>query len=106
MVRDNKRRFSRFHGELKAQYFLKEHKASWKECTVTNISRKGAGIRFHPGEKINVGSTIHLEIFLPTELEPLAVEGVILRIDQAGNNLVGSIELTKLLDENQWSKIG
>ena len=106
MVRDDdERRFSRAHTQLKAQYFLKGQKGTLKECTVTDVSRKGMGIKFHTSETINIGSTIYLEVFIPTALDPLNVQGVIRRVEKEGDTLTGSIELTKLLDDTIWGKL-
>lgn len=93
---ENRRRFSRFDTQLKAHYFLKEKKGSRKECTITDVSRKGMGIRFYTHKEINIGSTIFLEISIPTEAEPVNVKGILKRIDQGENNFFGGIEWDRI----------
>jgi hypothetical protein len=77
---------------MKAQYFLQEKNKGWEECTVIDISRRGMGLRFLTNEKISVGSTLHLEISMPTELETINVKGILKRINQRGNDCIGGIE--------------
>ena len=89
---DNRRKFSRFGTHMKAQYFLQEENKGWEECTVIDISRRGMGIRFFKNEKISVGSTLRLEISIPTELETINVKGILKRINQSGNDCIGGIE--------------
>jgi len=102
---EDRRGFSRFDTQLKAQYFLKEKKGGWEECTIINVSRKGMRIRFHPSEKIIVGSTIHLEIFVPTELEPISVKGILKRVEQEEDNIIGRVKLTEVLDEDKLARL-
>ena len=89
---ENKRKFSRFDTQMKAQYVLKGKKGGRGECTVVDIRRKGMGIKFRTPEKINLGSTIRLEISIPTELEHINVEGILKRINQKEKGFIGGIE--------------
>ncbi|MCK5009387.1 MAG: PilZ domain-containing protein [Deltaproteobacteria bacterium] len=89
---ENKRKFSRFDTQMKAQYVLKGKKGGRGECTVVDISRKGMGIKFRTPEKINLGSTIRLEISIPTELDHINVEGILKRINQKEKGFIGGIE--------------
>jgi len=89
---ENKREFSRFDTHLKAQFCLKGNTGDVKTCTVLNISRKGMGLQFHTPEKIRVGSTIHLEITVPTSPEPFSVEGTVKWIHQKDHDSISGIE--------------
>ena len=89
---ENRRKFSRFYTQMKAQYVLKGEKGDWGECTVVDISRKGMGIKFRTPENINLGSTIRLEISIPTELDHINVEGILKRINQKEKGFIGGIE--------------
>jgi len=102
---EERRRFSRFPSQLKAQYFVQEKEGGRGKCTIINTSRKGMGIIFHTGEKISEGSTVHLEVFVPTELEPINVKGVLKWIVEGGNDFVGGVELTKILDDVKFAKL-
>ena len=80
-----KRRFTRFTTQLNGQYFLKEMKKGWQECTITVVSRKGLGAEFHTREIIKPGSTAQIEISVPGELEPITVKGILRWIKKKGN---------------------
>lgn len=102
---DNRRRFSRCDTQFKAQYFFKEKKGGWAECTVIDVSRKGLGVKFQNCEKSDEGLTIHLEIYVPTEVEPVSVKGVLKRVKQEDGDFIGNIELTEVLDEDKWARL-
>ena len=100
------RTFRRFDTtNLKANYFAKEGKTSWKECTINKVSRKGIGIIFHTDEKINAGSTLDLKIFISKELEYFTVKGILKWIEERENNFIGGIELTEFLSETEWIQL-
>ncbi len=102
---ENRKIFHRFQVEMKGRYFLEEKEDEWKECTVINISREGMGITFLTHEKIDVGSSIHLEMFIPTELESIRVKGTVKWREEKGNAFVGGIGLTRILDKSEWAKL-
>ena len=89
---ENRRRFSRFNTHLKAQYFLDEKKGEGKKCTITNISRRGMGIRFHTRDTIDIGSTIFLEISIPEGKEPINVKGVLKQVNWKGSDFFSGVE--------------
>jgi Tfp pilus assembly protein PilZ len=89
----------RFDTDLKGRYFIKELGQRWGNCTVFDVSRTGMGIKFHTPETIDVGSTITVEIEVPSELEPMSVKGILRWIKPADNEFLGGIELTEVLDE-------
>jgi hypothetical protein len=64
------------------------------------------GIEFHASEEINVGSTIHLEIFVPREFKTVCVKGKLKWINQRRNDFVGGIEWYRInreaLDEDKF----
>ena len=92
---ENRRKFSRFYTQMKAQYVLKGEKGDGGECTVVDISRKGMGIKFRTSEKIKAGTTIIFEIFISGELEPISVKGTVKWSKQGGEYFVGGIRLTE-----------
>ena len=89
---ENKRRFGRFDTYLKAHYFLEEKRGDGEKCMITDISRRGMGIRFHAHDEITIGSTIFLEIAVPEGLEPVNVKGVVKHIKRRGDNFFGGVE--------------
>jgi hypothetical protein len=94
---EDRRRFTRYQTHIQAQYFLKEKKDSWEECTIIDVSRKGMGIVFLTPENIDIGTTILLEIPMPTGLEPIHIVGILKWIKQSGNCFIGGIESTEIL---------
>jgi len=101
----NRRRFSRCLTQLKARYCLNERRKDWKECAIFNISRSGVGVKFYSGEKISIGSTVHLEITIPMELMPIEVKGKLKWIKELENDFIGSMELTEVMDDAKWAKL-
>ena len=57
------------------------------------------GITFHTTGTIPIGSTINLEITVPSQLEPMSVRGTLQWIKQENNEYSGGIELIEVLDE-------
>ncbi len=94
-----KRRFDRFLVQREAKYFSQGGLGNWQECTISNVSRKGMKILFH--ERINVGSTICLDIPDPG----FSIYGIVKWIEERGNDFIGGIELTKMLDDEKLSKL-
>ena len=102
---DDRRRFGRFDAQLEAQYFIKEKRGGSGRCTIIDVSRKGVGIKFSKHENINAGSNIHLEVTVPTELDPVSIRGVLKYIKQEGDNFIGSVELNEVLDEEKFAML-
>jgi c-di-GMP-binding flagellar brake protein YcgR len=103
---DERRRFGRFDTQLEAQYFIKDKKGGSGKCTIIDVSRKGMGIKFSKHENIHAGSNIHLEVTVPTELEPIGIRGVLRHIKQRGDDFIGSVELNEVLDEVTFGRLG
>ncbi len=103
---ENRRRIYRFFPPfLNAQYFSREGKGSREQCAIFNISRKGVGLKFHTGKTINIGSTIHLEMYVPGQSEPINLKGTLKWIEKEGNDFIGAIELTEALGDATWAKL-
>ena len=94
-----RRRFKRFDTQRRAHYFLRNGGGAWKGCTVINVSRKGLGIRCRTHEKITVGSTVLLKVFLSAGREPTSIIGMIRWIRKRKNDYIGGIESVKVLDD-------
>ena len=103
----NRRRFSRIETLLEARYVQKGNKRDWGKCTIIDFSSKGMGIEFHTSKEI--GSTVHLEVFVHTEADPVCVEGELRCINQRRNDFVGGIEWChinrKALDEDKFASL-
>ena len=87
----DKRKSKRFIINLSARFFIKEKTGGWKECTVINISRSGAGLEFYTADKIDIGS-VHLKIFTPKAIEPIDIEGIVRWVKQGKRDFIGGVE--------------
>lgn len=96
----DRRRFKRFAIQRKARYYLTEGSGCWKECTITSISRQGLGIRLRAGEKIKVGSTLVLRVFVLAEKEAASVIGIVRWIRTGNDDVIGGIESMRVLDDD------
>jgi len=103
---ENTRKLERYPIQREARYFLKEGKGEGQECTIINFSRSGMGIIFHSNEEINVGTLIRLEIPVPKSSEPINARGVLKWFERKENDLIGGVELTKILSDVKFSKLG
>jgi hypothetical protein len=50
-------------------------------------------------------TSIHLDMFVPRESEPVNVKGILKWREERGNAFIGGIELTKILDKIEWTKL-
>lgn len=98
---DKKKAHARFTMQLEAKALL----TGWTQCSIFDATPQGIGIKLQTIETINVGSTIYLEIFVPKELEPIGLKGILVRIRKEGNHFVGGIELFKELDNSTLLKL-
>ena len=104
--REEERRIqARFAVYKDARCILKEKLRGWEKCTIIDVSRNGMGLIFHTREKINLGLTVYVEIFVSGDSNPISVTGELKWIGPKDNELIGGIELTELLDNAQWSKL-
>ena len=102
--KEHQRKSIRFFSQLKAHYFLKGKKETGEECTIINISQKGMGVKFHTPNPINIGSTIHLKTFIPTEMEPVSIKGVLVWCEPlSGGQSIGGVEFVEGLDRDKFA---
>jgi hypothetical protein len=93
---EERRKYQRSQTERNGQYSLDGKEEGFGECTITDVSREGMRIRFNTGEKITIGSTIHLEIPVSPEAKLVNVKGILKWINQKEIVLTGGIEITEL----------
>jgi hypothetical protein len=63
-------------------------------------------MRFHLSNDIDIGSTVHLEIAIPMEPEPIKVKGKLKWIKEVKNDFIGNVELAEMMDDVKWAKLG
>jgi len=101
-----RRNFIRFFSQLKARYLLKGAGQDWQECTIININRKGMCLKFNTTEKIEVGSIITLETFIPSEMESIIVEGRVKWFHPLmGGHGIGGIDLTDEIAQEKFAEL-
>jgi hypothetical protein len=103
---ENMRKYERYPIQREAQYFLNEERGKGQECTINNFSRGGMGIIFHSSEEINAGTLIRLEIPVSISSEPIHTKGVLKWFENNENNFIGGLELTEMLSDVKFSKLG
>ena len=103
-VAEERRQYKRFPVELSARY-RKQTDKELKGCTVTNISRGGMGIIVYLRERIQLGSTLYLEIIFPQKEGPICADGVLKWIEDKREemNFKGGIEFTTIDAEDKWA---
>lgn len=84
-----RRRFPRSTLPQRAQFFGTR---GWEDCLITEVSRRGLGVKFYTGEKIIVGSIIQLKVAVPRESKSVMVKGVLRWIEDCGEYCVGGME--------------
>ena len=102
---EDKRKFKRFSIDLNARYLLGRNQKEWRGCSVINISREGIGIEVYLRERIRIGSTLKIEIIVPTKEEPIKTVGVLVWIKEVKGKMdfVGGIKLIKIDSEEKWT---
>ena len=93
---EERRKYQRSQTERNGQYSLEGKEEGFGECTITDVSREGMRIRFNTGEKINIGSSIHLEVSVSPEAKLVNVKGILKWINQKEIDLTGGIKITEL----------
>ena len=101
-----RRKYTRSQTERNGQYFLDGKENEFGECTITDVSREGMRIKFSTGEKINIGSTIHIDIPVSPVSKLLNVKGTLKWIDQKENDFTGGIEITELRLKYTTKRVG
>ena len=101
---EKKRRYNRYSTNLMARYSFGEKRA-WKECTIISIGRGGVGLEYISYEKIDIGSTIYLEIFTSEGLETIGIEGNVRWVNQEGNFINAGVEVTSEYDQDKLLKL-
>ncbi len=94
------RKHTRFNTQLRAQCIPEDSKKDcWEECTITNINRKGLGIKFHTRVFFTIGSTINLKIFIPNKKTSMNVKGILKWTGGRRNLFIGGIEFLENMDK-------
>jgi hypothetical protein len=93
----------RFSVKLKVRYYLQEMKTNWQECTITDISPSGAALEFHTSEKIDVGTTLFLEIVDSSSRESNNVQGIVRWVKEGKEDFSVGIKASSKSDEDKFA---
>lgn len=103
---EERRKYIRFPVKLKARY-AEQNGGRWKECSVIDISREGMGISIYSREAINKDASLHMEITVPPQSDPVAMEGVLMWIrelkDDPQFNYIGGVRISSITPEDKWA---
>jgi hypothetical protein len=102
---ESNRTFKRFSVRLSGRFLSGEQNTGWKECSILNISRKGMQITFPVSEKIPVGATVCIEIYIPKQLDPVNAKGTVKWIKQTEDTVITGVELCRALDQDLFNKL-
>jgi hypothetical protein len=86
---EERRKHTRSSLAIKAKFFGSN---GWEDCIITEASRNGLSVKFYTREKITEGSLICFKVFLPSEPNPVEVNGTIKWIKQQGRYFAGGVE--------------
>lgn len=100
----DRRVYERLHILMKARFFTEKQK-EWEECTIFNISTRGIALRFHTDEEIKVGSTIYIEISRAEQRKLINMKGRVRWIKHMESDLIGGIELSRALNEDELTEL-
>lgn len=101
----DKRKYKRCSIDLTARYLQEDNQKEWKGCTVVNISREGFGVQAYPREILNIGSTLQIEIVVPTKDKPIEAEGILIWVNEPKEktDFAGGLKLAKIDAEDKWT---
>ena len=101
----NPRKWHRAPVQLPAQYFIKGFSSRYTDCTIINISRKGAGVLFPFTEALKERAAIFFEFIVPKTFERMSVKGELKYKNHREEGQIGGVEFATLLPEEVFSKL-
>jgi hypothetical protein len=101
----NPRKWSRASVQLPAKYFIKGESVRYMDCTIINLSRRGAGVLFPLDEPLKPRSLIFFEFLVPKTFEQTTVKGEVKNKNKRDDGLLGGIEFVSLLPEEMFAKL-
>ena len=101
----NPRKWHRAAVQLPAQYFIKGLSSRYMDCTIINISRKGAGVLFPLSEPLKERVAIFFELIVPKTCEQLSLKGELKNKNRRKEGFFGGIEFATLLPEEMFAKL-
>ena len=101
----NRRSKDRIKTKLNAQYFIKKQSSQYLECQVVNLSRTSAAVSVPINEKLQCGSIIFLDIYIPKTLSHVSVQAEIKRVESHKNELVGGVKFTELINQHIFEQL-
>ena len=101
---EEKRRFYRIPGKIKASYLSTSY--GWNGLFCTNVSRQGMCIGIPFQEKLKAGTDLTLQCTMPNLTEPVTITGTIMWTKEhdvyKDYPIVCGLQFTKLNSEHKW----
>jgi hypothetical protein len=85
-----------------AQYFLVGRSLKYLGCTITDLSRNGAGALFPLKEKLAPADIILVDMLTPGTFQHVSVVGEIKRSHKKGHAVFGGIQFHEPLSEDDF----
>ncbi len=101
----SQRKWRRAAVQLPAQYFIKGQSTRYGDCTILNLSRRGAGVLFPLHEPLKAKAPIFFEFQLPNTFAQMTVKGQLKNKNKRNDGFVGGIEFETLLPEEMFARL-
>ena len=104
--REKERRQSiRFPTHTRALFYLGGEKKNVEKCTIANVSYKGVGLTFPPGEQIKAGLSINIGIVVKWQFVPISVRGTVKWAEEGKDYCAAGAELNESMDNLNLMKL-
>ncbi len=104
-IKVNRRKWPRELVQLPAQYFIKNQSTKYQDCTVINLSRNGAAVRFPAYVYLKEKAIVFLNLIVPKSFQQLTLRGEVKTKYRSQSSLVGGIQFVALLQEDTFGKL-
>ena len=101
----DRRKWPREAVQIPAQYFIKNQSTKYQDCTVINLSRNGATVRFPAYVFLKEKASVFLNFIVPKTFQQLTLRGEVKTKYRSQSALVGGIQFVSLLREDTFSKL-
>jgi len=101
----NRRHKDRIKTTLNAQYFIKKQSSQYLECKVVDLSRTGAVVSVSINEKLQRGTIMFIDIYIPKTLLHVSVQAEIKRVERHEKEIIGGVKFTELISEPMFEQL-
>jgi hypothetical protein len=101
----NRRGKDRIKTTLNAQYFIKKQSTQYLDCKVVNLSRTGAAVSVPIDEKLECGTIMFIDIYIPKTLLHVSAQAEIKRVERHDKELISGIKFTELISQPMFEQL-